>query len=131
MSNGEDGVRGNDFAGLMQEVERLGVDLPEARRPGMEVPMEEPGPFADGLQAVSDFCYGAGTAVEARPTPGECELHFKLAYVYGPEHARELYEAILGHNEALGYPADWPRETGDMLEFPHDDEDRMPDVPEW
>ena len=132
MSNGEDGVRDNDFAWLMQEVEKLGVDLPEARCPGMGGPMEEPGPFADGLRAVSDLCYGAGAQVEARPTSGDCELHFKLAYVYGPEHARELYEAVLGHNEALGYPGDWPREVGDILEFPPtDDEDRMPEVPEF
>ena len=79
---------------------------------------------------MSDLCYEAGTGVEARQTPGECELHFKLAYVYGAEHARELYNAVVEHDEALGHPGDWPREVGEMLEFPHDDADVMPDVPE-
>ena len=52
--------------------------------------------------------------------------------MYGPEHVRKLYEAILGHTEALGYPGDWPREAGDSVELPpEDDEERMPEVPEF
>ena len=132
MANSGHGGGNMDFAGLMQEVETLGVDLPEARRPGIEAREEEAVPFADGLRAVSDLSYWAGAEVEARPTAGECELHFNLAYVYGPEHVRELYEAILGHTEALGYPGDWPREASDAFELgPEDDGDRMPEVPEF
>ena len=132
MANNGGGVGNIDFAGLMQEVETLGVELPKARRPGIEVREEEAGPFGEGVRAVSDFCYAAGAQGEARPTPGECELHFNLAFVYGPEHVRKLYEAILGQTEALGYPGDWPREAGDSVELPpEDDVDRMPEVPEF
>ena len=32
----------------------------------------------------------------------------------------------------LGYPGDWPREVGDILEFPtEDEEDIMPEVPDF
>ena len=43
MLNGEHGVGEINFAGLMQELEKLGVDLPAPRRLGMTVSVKEQG----------------------------------------------------------------------------------------
>ena len=61
MPNGGHGIRDVNFSWLMDELERLGVELPKPRwyRPWLE--MENPMAFAHGVEAVSDFCYTAAT----------------------------------------------------------------------